>query len=104
MIVFFFSRKSRHTSFWRDWSSDVCSSVLEPEVSEAVAAGEAFPTADDLGAELAVSATMGLSLARTADAMQTVNRLRSDSNAFASVNQAAAEMADLSKSEDGSHE
>src|SRR5438445_1896787 len=26
--VFFFSSRRRHTSYWRDWSSDVCSSVL----------------------------------------------------------------------------
>src|SRR3712207_7762406 len=28
MIVFFSSRR-RHTRYWRDWSSDVCSSDLE---------------------------------------------------------------------------
>src|SRR5438445_2533098 len=26
--TFFFSRRRRHTSYWRDWSSDVCSSDL----------------------------------------------------------------------------
>src|SRR3712207_7842604 len=26
--VFFFSTRRRHTRFWRDWSSDVCSSDL----------------------------------------------------------------------------
>src|SRR5882757_755062 len=26
--VFFFSSRRRHTSYWRDWSSDVCSSDL----------------------------------------------------------------------------
>src|SRR5947209_19660532 len=26
---FFFSSRRRHTSYWRDWSSDVCSSDLE---------------------------------------------------------------------------
>src|SRR3712207_6949661 len=25
---FFFSRRRRHTRYWRDWSSDVCSSDL----------------------------------------------------------------------------
>src|SRR3712207_2292214 len=29
--VFFFSSRRRHTRYWRDWSSDVCSSDLEPE-------------------------------------------------------------------------
>src|SRR5258707_5142390 len=30
MIVFFFSSRRRHTRYWRDWSSDVCSSDLVP--------------------------------------------------------------------------
>src|SRR3712207_7368879 len=28
IIVFFFSSRRRHTRYWRDWSSDVCSSDL----------------------------------------------------------------------------
>src|SRR3712207_7453982 len=28
-IDFFFSSRRRHTRYWRDWSSDVCSSDLE---------------------------------------------------------------------------
>src|SRR5438445_9917209 len=28
--VFFFSSRRRHTRYWRDWSSDVCSSDLVP--------------------------------------------------------------------------
>src|SRR3712207_5251744 len=28
MIYFFFSSRRRHTRYWRDWSSDVCSSDL----------------------------------------------------------------------------
>src|SRR3712207_7748924 len=28
---FFFSSRRRHTRYWRDWSSDVCSSDLNPE-------------------------------------------------------------------------
>src|SRR3712207_8116617 len=27
-LVFFFSSRRRHTRYWRDWSSDVCSSDL----------------------------------------------------------------------------
>src|SRR3712207_3588038 len=30
--VFFFSSRRRHTRYWRDWSSDVCSSDLSPDV------------------------------------------------------------------------
>src|SRR3712207_5406167 len=29
IIFFFFSSRRRHTRYWRDWSSDVCSSDLE---------------------------------------------------------------------------
>src|SRR3712207_9083236 len=28
MVCFFFSSRRRHTRYWRDWSSDVCSSDL----------------------------------------------------------------------------
>src|SRR3712207_8128523 len=28
-MLFFFSSRRRHTRYWRDWSSDVCSSDLE---------------------------------------------------------------------------
>src|SRR3712207_7971863 len=28
-FFFFFSSRRRHTRYWRDWSSDVCSSDLE---------------------------------------------------------------------------
>src|SRR5258707_3866969 len=30
--MFFFSSRRRHTRYWRDWSSDVCSSDLRPSV------------------------------------------------------------------------
>src|SRR5215203_6333723 len=30
VFLFFFSSRRRHTSYWRDWSSDVCSSDLLP--------------------------------------------------------------------------
>src|SRR3712207_7587851 len=36
ICFFFFSSRRRHTRYWRDWSSDVCSSDLNPA---AVAAG-----------------------------------------------------------------
>src|SRR5947209_12384403 len=31
IFFFFFSSRRRHTRYWRDWSSDVCSSDLEQE-------------------------------------------------------------------------
>src|SRR5215217_7019870 len=33
MFFFFFSSRRRHTRYWRDWSSDVCSSDLLATVS-----------------------------------------------------------------------
>src|SRR5882757_11052686 len=30
-LFFFFSSRRRHTRYWRDWSSDVCSSDLAPD-------------------------------------------------------------------------
>src|SRR5947209_18542378 len=29
LVFFFFSSRRRHTRYWRDWSSDVCSSDLD---------------------------------------------------------------------------
>src|SRR3712207_8801825 len=29
LLCFFFSSRRRHTRYWRDWSSDVCSSDLD---------------------------------------------------------------------------
>src|SRR3712207_7802595 len=37
MIFFFFSSRRRHTRYWRDWSSDVCSSDLIPHADRAAA-------------------------------------------------------------------
>src|SRR3712207_8365149 len=34
MLFFFFSSRRRHTRYWRDWSSDVCSSDLSPDWPE----------------------------------------------------------------------
>src|SRR3712207_589842 len=31
-FFFFFSSRRRHTRYWRDWSSDVCSSDLDAEI------------------------------------------------------------------------
>src|SRR3712207_8608702 len=34
LILFFFSSRRRHTRYWRDWSSDVCSSDLERRLDD----------------------------------------------------------------------
>src|SRR3712207_7601951 len=39
-FVFFFSSRRRHTRYWRDWSSDVCSSDLVDPVPRRVLAGQ----------------------------------------------------------------
>src|SRR3712207_6978562 len=36
-FFFFFSSRRRHTRYWRDWSSDVCSSDLEARHLHALA-------------------------------------------------------------------
>src|SRR3712207_5670957 len=33
-VIFFFSSRRRHTRYWRDWSSDVCSSDLDGHSTE----------------------------------------------------------------------
>src|SRR3712207_9010261 len=41
--VFFFSSRRRHTRYWRDWSSDVCSSDLEGQTARDI-----FPEDDGI--------------------------------------------------------
>src|SRR3712207_6148973 len=36
IVCFFFSSRRRHTRYWRDWSSDVCSSDLSMQLEESV--------------------------------------------------------------------
>src|SRR3712207_3415115 len=36
VVFFFFSSRRRHTRYWRDWSSDVCSSDLDPQLTVSV--------------------------------------------------------------------
>src|SRR3712207_842846 len=43
MYFFFFSSRRRHTRYWRDWSSDVCSSDLVKDLEHA---GYQFEAAD----------------------------------------------------------
>src|SRR3712207_7552493 len=54
LCVFFFSSRRRHTRYWRDWSSDVCSSDLLVLVQAAVEVGvagvERIGATPDLGA------------------------------------------------------
>src|SRR5258707_4142849 len=49
VTLFFFSSRRRHTRYWRDWSSDVCSSDLTPSgVQENVAGDQLHPAGGGL--------------------------------------------------------
>jgi hypothetical protein len=72
--------------------------LAAPQASVAAdeAAAQGFaPPVGALGAELAVSATFGLSLAGAPSAETTINRLKDNTDAFSSVNQAAVEAAEI---------
>src|SRR3712207_8402278 len=45
LVFFFFSSRRRHTRYWRDWSSDVCSSDLQSEDDALRATQETEPVA-----------------------------------------------------------
>src|SRR5947209_323974 len=45
MLTFFFSSRRRHTRYWRDWSSDVCSSDLTFESNCSATASSAATSA-----------------------------------------------------------
>src|SRR3712207_9347362 len=42
--LFFFSSRRRHTRYWRDWSSDVCSSDLDGNTPDEAVAGVDWST------------------------------------------------------------
>src|SRR3712207_7745403 len=61
---FFFSSRRRHTRYWRDWSSDVCSSDLYGAAGRGIAVElDAEPIAVDLerAAPLALAITEAIS-------------------------------------------
>src|SRR3712207_7156025 len=41
-FIFFFSSRRRHTRYWRDWSSDVCSSDLTGNAASSLACAAAM--------------------------------------------------------------
>src|SRR3712207_7714822 len=55
--VFFFSSRRRHTRYWRDWSSDVCSSDLQEHGGKSVfcGVGERTREGNDLYLEMSES-------------------------------------------------
>jgi hypothetical protein len=67
------------------------------QAMNAKASGVAAATVETVAAELAVSATFGLALSGTSEGQQVVERLKSVSDAYASVNLAAAEAAGVAR-------
>src|SRR3712207_8372304 len=61
LVFFFFSSRRRHTRYWRDWSSDVCSSDLAAKLQQPA---EYFTTNRDF---LRGVARLGGFLARKSD-------------------------------------
>src|SRR3712207_9087818 len=57
-MSFFFSSRRRHTRYWRDWSSDVCSSDLLPRLAAAV--GRPVQQAEGRGDRLVAAARRGV--------------------------------------------
>src|SRR3712207_887154 len=55
-LDFFFSSRRRHTRYWRDWSSDVCSSDLARALRENLARflREVIPTAEEVGIRMCI--------------------------------------------------
>src|SRR3712207_988853 len=75
-LLFFFSSRRRHTIYWRDWSSDVCSSdlrglvaVVTAGTSDSPVAAEAATTVRVFGADVVRVADVGVAgLHRVLDA------------------------------------
>src|SRR3712207_6775130 len=74
---FFFSSRRRHTMYWRDWSSDVCSSDLWVYTHDSVGLGEDGPTHQPVEHYMALRAIPNLTVIRPADANETSMAWRS---------------------------
>src|SRR3712207_8139179 len=48
VVFFFFSSRRRHTRYWRDWSSDVCSSDLDAQQERERHRADAYRADDPL--------------------------------------------------------
>src|SRR5215203_568587 len=60
MFFFFFSSRRRHTRYWRDWSSDVCSSDLERMVADVASPGAERVRAAEVIAVLSLATDLGI--------------------------------------------
>src|SRR3712207_8864451 len=64
--IFFFSSRRRHTRYWRDWSSDVCSSDLDGPLAGLLPnAQRLLPEIIELRRALHQVPEVGLALPRT---------------------------------------
>lgn len=81
----------------RDVARALAAPQAPAEAAMAASAGQGVvaPGLDTLAGELAVSATFGLALAGTAQSQQAVEALKADGDAFATVNAAALEAAQI---------
>src|SRR3712207_7410302 len=59
---FFFSSRRRHTRYWRDWSSDVCSSDLKDDIERMMRDAEAHAEEDKRRREEAETRNLAESL------------------------------------------
>src|SRR3712207_7668200 len=76
-MFFIFSSRRRHTRYWRDWSSDVCSSDLS--VAAAVVSSTASVAADVLFSTASVAADVVSSTASVAaDAVSSTASVAAD--------------------------
>src|SRR3712207_3496064 len=76
IFYFFFSSRRRHTRYWRDWSSDVCSSDLDRRVFEDVVdLTDAGVELDQLFLDILVLAVIG-DIAIGAQLLDALQQLR----------------------------
>src|SRR3712207_3549351 len=77
-VCFFFSSRRRHTRYWRDWSSDVCSSDLAHEVTHGRA--EVAARVEKRGGTLHDHTPRPLALFRSAHRASTTASLHRDTH------------------------
>src|SRR3712207_8285314 len=74
-VFFFFSSRRRHTRYWRDWSSDVCSSDLRWAIGVFAVFFSAYDAAAGIGTGYALRNAQGLSAEGQAAVYEVVKDL-----------------------------
>src|SRR3712207_1436380 len=91
--MFFFSSRRRHTTYWRDWSSNVCSSDLRMLLRGRNTVGYTpYPT-EVTSAFVREAATSGVDIFRIFDALNDVSQMRPAIDAVLETGTAVAEVA-----------